>query len=126
VVRWGLLERYNEHIKFLQIKVQTLKCEDSQHDDVICLLLLLLRKSWIKNGDLGRLIRFYYLHSGHKQLPPTHGHAILTCQMLTNILNGKNDPEIKSLRKQGLLARLRPFLGLNLEIWKPVTGEKLS
>jgi len=82
------------------------------------------KKNGIKNENLGRLIRFYYLHSGHKQLPPTHGHAILTCQMLTKIMNGKNDGEIKSLEKQGLLARLRPFLGLNLEIRKPVKGEK--
>ena len=60
VGRWGPLERNNAHIKFLQIKVQTLKCEDSQHDDVIRMLFLQLRKtSWLKNGNLRRLIRFY-------------------------------------------------------------------
>jgi hypothetical protein len=45
-----------------------------------------LEKELDKNGNFGRLIHFY-LHSGHKQLPPTHGHAILTFKMLTKILN---------------------------------------
>jgi hypothetical protein len=49
VGRWGLLEGHNAHIKFLQIKVQTLKCEDSQHDDVTFPAFSPSRKkSWIK------------------------------------------------------------------------------